>query len=136
MAWPFDSEEQLDEWADEFVAAHLEQPHDRDARDASALASEPGYVAISEGQAEALWRFILKVVERQPSEWALGMLAAGPIDDLIAMRGALFIERIEAEARENALFRQTLTGVWQNRTPSDLWARVERARDFPASPSH
>ena len=128
MVWPFDSEEQLDAWVDAYIAAHHAQPRSREEREASALASEPGYVAIGEGHAEALWRFILKVVERRPSEWALGMLAAGLLEDLISERGQDFIERVETQARRDSVFREVLNGVWQSSTPDALWARVEGAR--------
>lgn len=128
MAWPFDSEEQLDEWVDVYIAAHRQRPETEADQEAAFLASEPGHVAPYKGHAEDLWRFILKVIERRPSEWALGMLAAGPVEDLISMCGCDFINRIEVEARRNPLFRETLLGVWQNSTAPDLWARVERAR--------
>lgn len=131
MAWPFDNEEQLDEWADHYVLAYRAKPRTQDEHEAALLASEPGYSALHLGQAEALWRFILKVLERQPSEWALGMLAAGPIEDLITGCGAQFIERIEAQARQDRGFRQALQGVWKSTTPDALWIRIERARSQP-----
>lgn len=135
MAWPFDSEEQLDAWAEEYVAAHHQQPRTTDERQASYLASEPGHLAIHDGHAEALWRFVLKVLERQPSEWALGMLAAGPIEDLVSECGRIFIDRIETRARRDPLFREALHGVWQSTTPDALWARIVRARGAdPSSP--
>ena len=135
MAWPFDSEEQLDEWVDVYIAAHREQPETEANHEAACLASEPAHLAPHEGHAEDIWRFILKVIERRPSEWALGMLAAGPVEDLISTCGCDFIDRIEAEAHRNPLFRETLLGVWQNSTPPDLWARVERARGTLPAPA-
>ena len=135
MAWPFDSEEQLDAWADNYVVAHQTKPHTKDEHEAALLASEPGYSALLLGHTETLWRFILKVLERQPSEWALGMLAAGPIEDLISECGTQFIDRIETQARQNPLFREALHGVWQSTTPDTLWARIERARGPVSSSS-
>lgn len=150
MAWPFDSEEQLDEWVERFIEDHKEKPPDdpdeieayvqakfkakaeeaegAGAGDIQALFSDPDIFAIHRGHEEAVWRFILKVIARRPPEWTLGYLAAGLLEDLIALRGDAFIDRIEAEACRNALFRETLLGVWQSRTPPELWARVERAR--------
>lgn len=150
MAWPFDSEEQLDEWVEQFIEDHKDEPPDDpeemqaffearsqvraeryasdDPRDIDALFSDPDIFAIHRGHEEAVWRFILKVIARRPPEWTLGSLAAGLLEDLIALRGRAFIDRIEAEARGNTLFRETLLRVWQNSTPPDLWARVERAR--------
>ena len=146
MAWPFDNEAQLDEWADQFIEEHSKPLPDYPAEleayfkakaesesesgndDIEALLSNPDIFGIHRGHEEAVWRFILKVVERRPPEQVLGYLAAGLIEDLIALRGEAFIDRIETEARSSQLFRRTLHGVWQNSTAPDLWARVELAR--------
>lgn len=157
MAWPFDSEEQLDEWVEQFIEDHKDKPPDDpdelaaffEARsqakaeryakdnpsDIQALLSDPDIFALHRGHEEAVWRFILKVIARRPPEWTLGYLAAGLIEDLIALHGAAFIDRIEAEAGRNPLFHETLLAVWQNSTPPDLWARVERVRGT-APPDH
>ena len=150
MAWPFDSEGQLDEWVDRFIEEHSKPLPDDPAEleayfnakaqaepasdDIEALLSNPDIFAIHRGHEEAVWRFILKVVARRAPKQVLGYLAAGLLEDLIALRGEAFIDRIEVEARLNPLFRQTLHGVWQNRTPPDLWTRVERARGL--APEH
>ena len=98
-------------------------------REDAALASEPAYLFPgTESHAGTVWRFILKVVAKQPSEWTLGMLAAGPIEDLIGVSGDEYIERIEAEARRDPLFRRTLHGVWQTTSRQEVWDRVVRAR--------
>lgn len=151
MAWPFDSEEQLDEWADQFIEEHgkplPDDPAELEAHfnakaqagpvndDIEALLSNPDIFAIHRGHEEAVWRFILKVVARRAPEQVLGYLAAGLLEDLIALRGEAFINRIETEARSSPLFRRTLHGVWQNRTPPDLWARVELARGAAPQPN-
>lgn len=130
MAWPFDSEEQLDEWVDVYIAAHHERPMTEQQREDATLASEPAYSAFGVGnpQAEAIWRFILKVVAKQPSDWTLGMLAAGPIEDLIGECGDDFIHRIEAEAQCDPVFRRTLHGVWRTTSTQLVWDRVVMAR--------
>ncbi|MBB5204872.1 hypothetical protein HNQ51_002186 [Inhella inkyongensis] len=75
---------------------------------------------------EDCWRAILAVLDLQPSEKVLGMLAAGPLEDLIEDHGEQFIERIEIEARRRSDFRSLLRGVWKSST-LEIWARVERA---------
>ena len=131
MDWPFDSEEQLDEWVDAFILANHEQPTTDEQRNEAGLAIEPACSALSAGkpQAEAVWRFIVKVVARRPSEWALGVLAAGPIEDLIGEFGDDFIGRIERMAQRDPVFRQTLHGVWRTTSSEDVWARVVQARE-------
>lgn len=144
MTWPFDSDEQLDEWVDQFIVEHSkplpDDPEEIEAyfsakaetesqnEDIETLLSNPDIFALHRGHEEAVWRFILKVIGRDAPKQVLDYLAAGLLEDLIALHGESFIDRIETEARLSPLFRQTLHGVWQNRTPPDLWARVELAR--------
>jgi len=71
---------------------------------------------------------ILEILSRNPPKEVIEVLAAGPLEDLIAHHGSDFIERIEIEARRNPAFRQLLGGVWQNRTPPEIWARVQKVQ--------
>lgn len=137
MAWPFDREEQLDEWVETYLSAHESQATTETQLEAAGLASEPAYSLFLDGNqhAEAIWCFILKVVARRPPDWTLGTLAAGPLEDLIAVCGLDFIERIEIEARRDPIFRKTLHGVWQSTTSEALWARVERIRGAYSPPA-
>jgi hypothetical protein len=77
--------------------------------------------------AEELWQGILEVLSRNPSETVLGMLAAGPLEDLIHYHGPAYVEAIELEARRNPSFRHLLGGVWESSTP-EVWHRIESAR--------
>ncbi len=146
MPWPFDNEEQLDEWVDAFIEEHKDQPpedpeeleafckakypaNDQDTDiDIETLLSDPNLFAIHNGHEEDVWRFILKVVARCPPEWTLDYLAAGLLEDLIAHKGWKFIDRIEREASGNPVFRRTLHGVWRNKISQEVWDRVVQAR--------
>ena len=77
--------------------------------------------------AEDSWAAILAILAKSPPYSVLGMLAAGPLEDLIHEAGPQYIERIELEARRNPAFRHLLGGVWESSTP-DIWSRVESAR--------
>lgn len=151
MAWPFDSEEQLDEWVDRFITnnseappadivdleAHFNEKHAaaNENADVQTLLSDPEIFGIHNGHEEAVWRFILKVVARRPSAWAIEVLAAGLLEDIIAIRGHAFIDRIELEARRDPFFREALHGVWRNSSASDVWERLERARGTARPPN-
>ena len=56
------------------------------------------------------------------------MIAAGPLEDLIAGYGAIYINRVEELARKNPRFNYLLGGVWKNSSSEDIWERVEKAR--------
>jgi hypothetical protein len=58
----------------------------------------------------------------------VSLLAAGPVEDLLALHGAQVIGRIETAARSSARMRFLLSGVWQRDMPALLWARVTAAR--------
>ncbi|MBV6836809.1 hypothetical protein KWH01_05840 [Xanthomonas campestris pv. merremiae] len=76
---------------------------------------------------EESWATILAILAKNPPDSVIGVLAAGPLEDLIQDSGLHYIDRIELEARRNPAFRQLLGGVWRSGTP-EVWARVEAAR--------
>ena len=63
----------------------------------------------------------------------VAVVAAGPLEDLIAQHGALLIDRIEARGEDSPRFAYALTGVWpQGNRGTLIWARIEAARrDVP-----
>ncbi len=59
----------------------------------------------------------------------VALIAAGPLEDLIAHHGAALIDEIEALAPRAPRFAYALTGVWpQGADGTLLWARIEAAR--------
>ena len=85
-------------------------------------------VDAAEKDPELCWRLIEAVVAKDPDEQVLAALAAGPMEDLLARHGAAYIERIEAKAGQNPLFRHVLAGVWRNEIAQDVWDRIVAAR--------
>ena len=97
-------------WAEAYIRVH--------EAGASLDESHPDYLAAYEfmielvGEAaEQCWSGILEVVRRRPPERVLGMVAAGLVEDLLDGSGAVFIERIEAEAATDPVFRRMLRGA-------------------------
>lgn len=74
------------------------------------------------------WRAILEILVRNPPDKVIAVLAAGPLEDLLAEHGEQFIERVETESRRNAAFRNLLSGVWKNGSTDTVWARVQKAQ--------
>ncbi len=58
------------------------------------------------------------------------MLAAGDVENLLALHGPAMIDRIEEQARTSPRFARLLGGVWKNRMTDEVWARVCAARDL------
>ena len=82
-----------------------------------------------EGEGELLWRFITAAYQRDLAEKAVGVLAAGPLEDLLAKRGPDFIDRVEEIARRDPKFNDLLGGVWRSTMTDEVWRRVQAARN-------
>jgi hypothetical protein len=77
---------------------------------------------------ELCWKVLLEVLGRIDAETSsklFQVLAAGPLENLLAAHGDAFIDRVEAEAASNSRFALLLGGVWQNEMSSELWSRVQ-----------
>jgi hypothetical protein len=77
---------------------------------------------------EVAWAAILQILQRDLTEDQTAVLAAGPLEALLALHGPKFIKRVESEAEGNPRFSHLLGGVWQNRMAPEIWERVQTAR--------
>jgi hypothetical protein len=71
--------------------------------------------------------FVLSVLATKLDNDVIPILAAGPLEEVLAYHGPVIIDRIEDEARRSPDFCHLLGGVWQNRMPDEIWQRVRRA---------
>ena len=83
---------------------------------------------VTENDAVSVWNFIFAAYGKPMSDKAFAMLAAGPVEDLLADHGAAYIDRVETLARRDPLFNRLLGGVWRNSISEDVWARIEKVR--------
>lgn len=79
-------------------------------------------------EADLLWRFILLSCKRRVSDRVAAVLAAGPLEDLLAKHGSNYIDRVEQLANKDEDFNWLLGGVWRSSITTDVWMRVEAAR--------
>lgn len=77
---------------------------------------------------ETAWSAILALSERKLTPRQIAVLAAGPLEELLANRGTQFIARVEERSRQYPRFRHLLGGVWQNSTAQTVWDRVVACR--------
>ncbi|HET6979002.1 MAG TPA: hypothetical protein VFI24_21900 [Pyrinomonadaceae bacterium] len=82
-----------------------------------------------EGEGDRLWQFIVEAYQRDVSDRIIGILAAGPVEDLLAKHGPEFIDRIEDLARKDPKFNHLLGGVWRNTINDEVWQRILRIRN-------
>jgi hypothetical protein len=59
----------------------------------------------------AKWAQILALLEAAPDAWQIGLLAAGPLEDLIRVQDPRVIDLFEAEAPRNPRLRDALAGA-------------------------
>lgn len=113
---------QLTEWALAYIQAQDE---------GATSADHPSWWAIQkfydleDAHADLCWDAILKVIELHPSDHVLGMLGAGPLEDLVDSHGGDFIDKIEDEARSNPAFVKALGNVWEAGS-DEVWLRISK----------
>lgn len=83
------------------------------------------YEAIYENPETGL-KLVLAVLELGPNLETIEVLAAGPLEDLLAQHGGTLISKIEVEAKNNQKFASLLGGVWQNAISNEVWERVQK----------
>ena len=84
---------------------------------------------ISGEGAENLWEFVQAAYTREMPSLTFAVLAAGPLEDLLADFGRDYIERIETLARKDPKFNELLGGVWKNAMSDEVWDRVQAIRN-------
>lgn len=79
---------------------------------------------------ELAWQAIVTAMKQPRMQPYLGILAAGPLEDLLSLHGEAFIERVEKKAAAEQQFAWLLGGVWQYNMSEELWSRVVAVRDL------
>jgi hypothetical protein len=70
---------------------------------------------------------VVDIIDKDDSDLILSNVAAGPLENLIAMSGGLVIGEIENVSRVNEGLKKALGMVWQGDIPDDIWTRVENS---------
>jgi uncharacterized protein DUF6869 len=74
---------------------------------------------------ESAWLVILEIPRLDASDMILANVAAGPVEDLLVEHGNAFIERVEATAKSDPVFRKMLGAVWKRNISDDVWTRLK-----------
>jgi hypothetical protein len=82
-----------------------------------------------DGDSESLWRFVKVAYRREIPDDVFSVLAAGPMEDLLAEYGPAYIDRVEDLARRDPKFNALLGGVWKNSMTDEVWQRVQAIRN-------
>lgn len=118
----------LNKLVDAWVAGHEAERGGPEFRSKWWATSRVIWWGLPNGEPELLWRFILLTYRRELSEYAFGMLAAGPLEDLLSYYGPGYIDRVEALALKDERFKCLLRGVWRLSMTDEVWERVQAVR--------
>ncbi len=98
-------------------------------REANDWAIEHVILSSLSPKGDFLWNFVLAAYKRDLSDKVIAVLAAGPLEDLLAKQGAEFIDRVEHLARKDPKFNYLLGGVWRSSMTDEVWGRVQKIRN-------
>lgn len=76
------------------------------------------------------WAMILEIFKINSSNKIQEVLAAGPLEDLLAEHGTRVIDLVEFEAKKSRAFAKLLGGVWQNSMNDEIWKRIQAVWDL------
>ncbi|MBV2090281.1 MAG: hypothetical protein KUF72_05285 [Candidatus Thiodiazotropha sp. (ex Ctena orbiculata)] len=119
-------EEKITEWANAYIQAELTHGLNADHPQWWAVEKFMG-IGSGDTNAQDSMKAILVILNLEPPDKVIAVLAAGPLEDLIENCGEEVIDQIELLARQNPKFRHLLGGVWECGTP-DIWTRVTVCR--------
>ena len=116
----------LDEWLSwaTWIASS-----DRNEQAAGEFIGHDEFCWIAQDHPEHAWKAILQALEDPRQKPFFGVLAAGPLEDLLSYHGPDFIDRVEIEARRSPKFAGLLGGVWKSQMTEHVWSRVQSVWD-------
>ena len=118
--------DELNHWAKSWIAYETSQSAEE--RESLWWACERTLEAHWDAPGE-LWQFINAVHAMDQSDRIMVMLAAGPIESLLATHGDDYIVLVEEKARSDKQFAKVLGGVWQNSMSDENWLRLQSVWD-------
>lgn len=75
---------------------------------------------------EIAWDALRTTYEKIKNEPDIvGMLAAGPLEDLLSKNGEKVLENLRSYIESNPEFKECLNGVWQNLMSDDFYIKVK-----------
>ena len=74
---------------------------------------------------------VLRRLESSSSNQLLGVLAAGPLEDLLNHNGNAVMEEVDLLARQDPEFRLLLDGVWGHAINPEILAKLAKYRSNP-----
>ena len=106
-------------------ARWLQQRRNEDLPDAGELVAYLDLIDDVKANPECVWRIICLICELPEASDVLGLLGAGPLEDLLVVHGPSFIERVSTHASTSAQFRSALSETWKSGMREEIWDQVQ-----------
>ncbi len=120
------TKDDIKQWAEAYVRAQMAHGMNTDHPDWWAIEQFMKVGELGPTVKDAM-DTILVVLSLNPPDKVIAVLAAGPLEDLIAYHGPEVIDEIERVSRQNPKFKHLLGGVWGSGN-SEVWERVTACR--------
>lgn len=89
------------------------------------LAGEHTMFEVCTEEPEIAWRAIIEISRRDLSDEQAGLLAAGPLETLLAWHSVDFIDRVIDEAKRSQRFCHFLGVVHRRDIPEEIWKQIK-----------
>ncbi len=96
--------------------------------------SNDDFIDLANENPEVAWKCILIVIETEPTDEILSILAEGPMEDLLAEHGPKFIDRIESISKENIVFARLIKHVWVEGISSQIQNKIRTIQSKYGNP--
>jgi hypothetical protein len=103
---------QIESWANAYIEVQSAPPHEKEGHSSYWAIDKFMLVLDESASPEDCFAAILAILDKEPPDEVLGVLAAGPLEDLLNYHGTDYVDKIEMEARKNPEFKDLLGGVW------------------------
>ena len=80
-------------------------------------------IHLPEEDPESTWDVILGILEKDPSDKIIDILAASPLEDLMTYHGEKYINHIEDEIKHNTRLKKCMRGVWLDSKDTPVWKK-------------
>jgi hypothetical protein len=76
---------------------------------------------------ELVWKTICEICELPEARNVLGLVGAGPLEELLVVHGPAFVERVCTHAISSHSFRSALSETWKGGMREEVWNLVQAA---------
>ena len=117
--------EELNDWVNAYIEVH--ETGNSSNEHHSCYWSIEKFADMEMDHPDLNWAAMLQIVSLTTADSVIQHLAEGPLEELVELHGAEYIDKIEKTAQTNLNFRLLLRELLET-TDKNIWSRILRAR--------